>query len=103
MVDVNKRLTIQQGRMDEVCEKMARMETSGIVVARNSARSTFNCDKVAIEITYFIYMKFLKKVVDISLQLAEILRMAAGPSVTRTIPEEQTSFESDLIASDKTN
>ena len=46
IVDVNKRLTIERARVDDMCSKMAKLETSGIEVARNTGKRTVDHIKV---------------------------------------------------------
>ena len=49
IVEVNKRLTIERARVDDMCSKMAKMETSGIEVARNTGKRTVHHIKVRIK------------------------------------------------------
>ena len=49
IVEVNKRLTIERATVDDMCSKMAKMETSGIEVARNTGKRTVDHIKVRIK------------------------------------------------------
>ena len=49
IVDVNKQLTIERARVDDMCGKMAKLENSGIEVARNTGKRTVHHIKVRIK------------------------------------------------------
>ena len=49
IVDVNKRLTIERARVENMCNKMAKQETSGIEVARNTGKRTVDHIKVSVK------------------------------------------------------